>query len=137
MIVKRSLTALLCLASVAALSSCGMFGSKSQPTTGAYVGGQEFDLYSNTWKPTQRVVTPSASQPNAMLAEKEAEAKRQNSLINRTSRAMNNTATAAGEAVKKPLKWIPGMKKEQPQEKVDPNYYPAPGPADSVPVPVP
>lgn len=127
MILKRCALSLVCISAAATLTSCGLFGgSKAQPT-GAYVGGQEFDPYSNSWKPTQRVVTPPASQPNAELARRAEEQKKQDGLINKTTRAVTSTATAAGAAVKKPLKWVPFVGKKGGDEK-DPNYYPAPAP---------
>ncbi len=124
MILKRVSLALICAASAAALTSCGMFGSKPAPAP-SYAGGQEFDPYTNSWKPAQRVAV-GTSQPNAMLAQRAEEQKRENTFIKKTGRAVNNTATAAGNAVKKPLKWIPFVGKKG--EEKDPNYYPAPAP---------
>ncbi len=132
MTVKKCTSALFCAVAAMALTSCGMsgfsFGSKSSSTPSYSGGGQEFDPYSNTWKPTQRVVT-TTSEPNAYLAQKAEEQKRENSLMKKTSRAMSNTATATAEAVKKPLKWVPFVGgKEKSQDEIDPNYYPAPAP---------
>jgi hypothetical protein len=131
MTVKNCTPALFCALAAMALTSCGMsgfsFGSKSSTPTYSG-GGQEFDPYSNSWKPAQRVVT-TTSEPNAYLAQKAEEQKKENSIMKKTSRAVSSTATATAEAVKKPLKWVPFVGgKEKSQDQVDPNYYPAPAP---------
>lgn len=129
MIVNRLSTILLGAASAALLTSCGMFGSSSESSTPAYTGGgQEYDPYSNSWRPARTVAVPT-SQPNAYLAQKAEEQKKENSIVKKTSRAVSNATTATAEAVKKPLKWVPFVGgKEKSQEEVDPNYYPAPAP---------
>ncbi|HSI64464.1 MAG TPA: hypothetical protein VLE43_15150 [Candidatus Saccharimonadia bacterium] len=134
MTVKNCTSALFCAVAAMALTSCGGlpsfgFGSKSATPAPTYSGGgQEFDPYSNSWKPTQRVAA-TTSEPNAYLAQKAEEAKKENSIMKKTSRAMSSTATATAEAVKKPLKWVPFVGgKEKSQDQVDPNYYPAPAP---------
>jgi hypothetical protein len=135
MTVKKCTSALFCAVAAMALTSCGTsgfnlgFGSSSASTTPAYTGGgQEFDPYSNTWRPARTVAVPT-SQPNAYLAQKAEEQKKENSIVKKTSRAMSSTATATAEAVKKPLKWVPFVGgKEKSQDQVDPNYYPAPAP---------
>lgn len=135
MTVKNCTSALFCAVAAMALTSCGTsglnlgFGSSSSSPAPTYTGGgQEFDPYSNSWRPARTVAVPT-SQPNAYLAQKAEEQKKENSIMKKTSRAMNNTATAAGNAVKKPLKWVPFVgNKEKTQEQVDPNYYPAPAP---------
>ncbi len=120
MIVTRLSQACMCAASVVALTSCGLFSSKPAPTSAAH-GSQEFDPYANTWKPADRAVVPPPSEPNALLAENKAEAARQNSTLNKAGRAVGNTATAVGQAVKKPLEWLPfGKKAEAPVEEVKP-----------------
>ncbi len=89
-----------------------MFSQKTAHIAPA--GQQEFDPYSNTWRPSGQVVTPPPSQPNAQLAEREAEARREDSALNKAGRAMSNTAGAMGRAVKKPLDWLPFGKKDEP-----------------------
>ena len=132
MTVKNCTSALFCAIAAMAFTSCGGlpkigFGSKESPPT--YTGGgQEFDPYSNSWKPAKRVVT-TTSEPNAYLAQKAEQEKAENTILKKTSRAMNKSATATAEAVKKPLKWVPFVGgKEKSQDEIDPNYYPAPAP---------
>jgi hypothetical protein len=135
MTVKKSTSALFCAVAVMALTSCGTsgfklgFGSSSSSPAPTYTGGgQEFDPYSNSWRPARSVAVPT-SQPNAYLAEKAEKEKQENTILKKTSRAMNSTATATAEAVKKPLKWVPFVGgKEKSQDEIDPNYYPAPAP---------
>ncbi|RBP39605.1 hypothetical protein DES53_10932 [Roseimicrobium gellanilyticum] len=136
MTVKKSTSALFCAVAAMALTSCGTSGfnlgfgsSSSAATPPAYTGGgQEFDPYSNTWRPARPVAAPT-SQPNAYLAEKAEKEKQENTILKKTTRAMNNTASATAEAVKKPLKWVPFVGgKEKSQDEIDPNYYPAPAP---------
>jgi hypothetical protein len=135
MTVKTCTSALFCAVAAMALTSCGTsgfnlgFGSKSSSPTPTYTGGgQEFDPYSNSWRPARSVAVPT-SQPNAYLAQKAEEQKKENSIVKKTSRAMSSTATATAEAVKKPLKWVPFVGgKDKSQDQVDPNYYPAPAP---------
>jgi hypothetical protein len=122
--VRRIFSALVCSTSVVALSACGMFGSKVERPVAA-TGPQEFDPYSNTWTTATRVVTPPPSQPNATLAEQQAQAKRDDSMMNKASRAMSNTASSVSRAVKKPLGWLPfGKKYEGEVEKVQPEIVP-------------
>lgn len=93
----------------ASLTSCGLFGPKPAPVTSAAQGAQEFDPYTNAWKPANRIVVPGPSQPNAALAQKREEAARENSVLGKAERA----ASTVGRAVKKPLEWLPGGKKEE------------------------
>jgi hypothetical protein len=91
-----------------------MFGSKpSGPMVSQSGSSQEFDPYSNSWRSTQRVVTPPPSQPNAALAEQQAATKREDGALNKAGKAMSNTASAVGRAVKKPLEWLPFGKKDE------------------------
>ncbi|MEZ0387363.1 MAG: hypothetical protein ACAI34_09875 [Verrucomicrobium sp.] len=116
----------VCLVLAAGLSSCSMFGSKSSSTASAPVGAQEFDPYSNTWKPAGRVVVPPPSQPNADIAAQKEALKKENSMVKKVGRG----AGEVGKTITKPLKWIPfvGGKKGEasadPNE-VDPSYSPA------------
>ena len=115
------------LALAVGLSSCSMFGSKSSPTASAPVGAQEFDSYSNTWKPASRVVVPPPSEPNAEIAAQKEQLKKENSVVKKMGRG----AGEVGKTIAKPLKWVPfvGGKKGEastdPNE-VDPSYSPAP-----------
>jgi hypothetical protein len=111
---------LACATLIGALSSCGMFGSGSSQANTA-PSAQEFDPFSNSWKPAGQIVTPPPSEPNAALAEQKAEQERQSSALNKVGRAVGNTASAAGRVVKKPLEWLPfGKKDEAPVEEVKP-----------------
>ena len=99
------------------LSACG---SKPTPAPVA-TGPQEFDPYSNSWRASNRIVTPPPSQPNQALAEQQEAAAREDSTLNRAGRAVGSTADAVGRAVKKPLEWLPfGKKEEAPAEEVQP-----------------
>jgi hypothetical protein len=90
-----------------------MFSSKpSETMVSRNASSQEFDPYSNTWRSTERVVTPPPSQPNAALAEQQAAAKREDGALSKAGKAMSNTASAVGRAVKKPLGWLPFGKKD-------------------------
>lgn len=97
------------VALVVSLTSCGLFGPKPAPVTSAAQGAQEFDPYTNAWKPANRIVVPGPSQPNAALAQQREEAARENSALEKAGRA----ASAVGRAVKKPLEWLPGGKKKE------------------------
>ena len=124
MMLQRFLQISACGAVAFSLSACGLFGSRS-PEPVAATGALEFDHYSNTWKPSARVVTPPPAQPNAALAAKEEADKRENSTLNKAGRAVTNTAGAVGRAVKKPLGWLPfGKKDEAPSEEVQPAVVP-------------
>jgi hypothetical protein len=111
MILPRLVHGLACSSAAFALSACGMFGSKPSPAV-ASTGAQQFDKYSSTWKPSEKIVKPPPSEPNATLAEQEAAAKRENSTLNKAGRAMSNTVGAVGRVVKKPLDWLPLGKKD-------------------------
>ena len=118
-----------CLALVAGLSACSMFGSKSSVAQSAPVGAQEFDPFSNTWRPVSRVVVPPPSEPNAEIAAQQEQAKKDNSVVNKMGRSAGKVGSAAGAVGKtltKPLKWIPfvGGKKNA-EDEVDPAYSPA------------
>ena len=105
--------ALASAALAASLTSCGLFGPKPAPVTSAAQGAQEFDPYTNAWKPANRIVTPGPSQPNAALAQRKADSARENSALGKAGRAVSTTASAVGRAVTKPLEWLPGGKKEE------------------------
>ena len=96
------------------LTSCGLFGSASQPTNRPQAA-LEFDPFTHTWKPSSHVVVPPASEPNMELAEKKAAAAKENNALNKVGRAVGNTASAAGRVVQKPLEWF-APKKEQPDQ---------------------
>ncbi|WP_038162366.1 hypothetical protein [Verrucomicrobium sp. BvORR106] len=118
-----------CLALVAGLSACSMFGSKSSVSQSAPVGAQEFDPFSNTWRPVSRVVVPPPSEPNPEIAAQQEQVKKQNSVVNKMGRSagkVGNAAGAVGKTLAKPLKWIPfvGGKKSA-EDEVDPAYSPA------------
>lgn len=116
----RLLQVLACATVAGALSSCGMFGSGSSQHAAA-TGTQEFDPFSNSWKPAGQIVTPPPSEPNAALAEQKEASKRENSTISKVGRAVGNTASATGRVLKKPLEWLPfGKKDEEPVEEVKP-----------------
>jgi hypothetical protein len=111
MIPRRLLQVLMCSSAAVALSACGMFGSKpAQPMAAA--GSQEFDPFSNSWKASEKIVTPPPSEPNVALAEQQAAAKREASALNKAGRAMSSTVSVVGRAVKKPLGWLPFGKKD-------------------------
>jgi hypothetical protein len=109
---QRLLQVLACGSVAIGLSACGMFDSKP-PREAVATGPQEFDPYANTWRTTQRVVTPPPSEPNRALAAQAAAEKEENSALNKAGRAMNNTASAVTRAVKKPLEWWPFGKKDE------------------------
>lgn len=122
---QRFLQIIVCGSVAFSLSSCGLFSSRSSEAAVTAPGALEFDHYSNTWKPSTRVVTPPPSQPNQALAEQEEAAKRENSTLNKAGRAVTNTAGAVGRAVKKPFGWLPfGKKDEAPAEVVQPAVVP-------------
>lgn len=98
---------------VLCLTSCGLFGPKTAPATYANQGAQEFDPYTNAWKPATRIVVPGPSQPNAALAQQKADTAKDNNPLTKAGRAVGNTASAVGRAVSKPLEWLPGGKKEE------------------------
>ncbi|MFZ4763821.1 MAG: hypothetical protein ACOYMN_02610 [Roseimicrobium sp.] len=97
------------------LTSCGMFGSSSRTASSA-TAAQEFDPFTHTWKPSSRVVVPPASQPNVEYAERKAAEEKENNTLSQVGRAVGNTASAAGRAVKKPLEWFAPSKKEEPDQ---------------------
>lgn len=110
---QRLLQVLACGSVALGLSACGMLDSKP-PRHAAVSGPQEFDPYANTWRTSQRVVTPPPSEPNAALAAQAAADKEENKALNKAGRAMNSTASAVTRAVKKPLEWWPFGKKDEP-----------------------
>ncbi len=124
MILQRFLQILACSAVALSLSACGLFGSRSsEPVAGP--GALEFDHYSNSWKPSTRVVTPPPAQPNAALVEKEEAEKRENGALKKAGRAVGNTAGAVGRVVKKPFGWLPfGKKDATTVEEVQPAVVP-------------
>lgn len=120
---QRFLPVLACGTLALGLSSCGLFSSKQQPV--GVAEQQQFDPFSNTWKPSTQVITPPPSEPNATLAEQQAAAKREAGALKKAGRAVGNTAGAVGRAVKKPLSWLPfGKKDEVPIEEVQPAVVP-------------
>jgi hypothetical protein len=104
---------LACSGVALGLSACGMFGEKTAHI--APSSQMEFDPYANTWRQSGRVVTPPPSQPNAALAQQQPE----ESTLDKAGRAMGETASAVGRAVKKPLEWLPFGKKEAEGPAVD------------------
>ena len=117
-----------CLALVAGLSACSMFGSKSSVTQSAPVGAQEFDPYSNTWRTVSRVVVPPPSVPNSDIAAQQEQLKKENSVVNKMGRSANKVGSAAGsvgKTIAKPLKWIPFVGGKKGEDEVDPAYSPA------------
>jgi hypothetical protein len=111
-----------CLVLAAGMSACSMFGSKSRTAQAAPVS-QEFDLYSNTWKPATQFAVAPPSVPNADLAMQKEQQKKEAGVIS----SMGRSASKVGSAMTKPLKYIPfvgGSKKSE----ADPEYTPAPDP---------
>jgi hypothetical protein len=102
---RRLLPVFVCSTAALGLSACGMFSAKPERPVAA-TSTQEFDPYSNTWATSSRVVTPPPSQPNASLAEQQAQEKKESGTLSKAGRAMSNTASAVGRAVKKPLGWF-------------------------------
>lgn len=80
-----------------------------EPASAPVTTTQEFDPYTNAWKPSNRVVTVAPSQPNATLAQEKELQKNENSVMNKMGRA----GASVSNTLKKPLGWLPWTKKSE------------------------